>query len=152
MITRVGLEVELNYQQETSIHFDMYRNYISNKKNCSNCLFLQQFPGKLLLPPLFHHSASHRVLQQHSDTLSANSDITELAVWHGTGRREFHSLASGLIQLLATRENSEDRAKKSPSGYKLCSTKLASFPGPAQLSVTSSTEKWERAWYLFSRE
>ena len=29
---------------------------------------------------------------------------------------------------------------------------LASFPGPAQLSVASSTEKRERAWYLFSRE
>ena len=43
-----------------------------HNKNCSNCLFLQQFPGKCLLPPLFHHSASHRVLQQHSDTLSAN--------------------------------------------------------------------------------
>ena len=29
---------------------------------------------------------------------------------------------------------------------------LASFPGPAQLSVTSCTVKWERAWYLFSHE
>ena len=29
---------------------------------------------------------------------------------------------------------------------------LASFPGPAQLSVASSTEKRERGWYLFSRE
>ena len=29
---------------------------------------------------------------------------------------------------------------------------LASFPGPAQLSVAFSTVKWERAWYLFSRE
>ena len=28
----------------------------------------------------------------------------------------------------------------------------ASFPGPAQLSIAFSTEKWERAWYLFSRE
>ena len=25
---------------------------------------------------------------------------------------------------------------------------LASFPGPAQLSVAFSTVKWERAWYL----
>ena len=31
-------------------------------------------------------------------------------------------------------------------------TQLASFPGPAQLSVTISMEKRERAWYLFSRE
>ena len=107
------------WRQGTSIYFDMYRNY---NKNCSNCLFLQQFPGELLLPPLFHHSASHRVLQQHSDTLSADSDIIELAVWRSTGRRELHSLASGLIQLLATKENIEDRAKKSPSGIKLCST------------------------------
>ena len=29
---------------------------------------------------------------------------------------------------------------------------LASFPAPAQLSVAYSTVKWERAWYLFSRE
>jgi len=29
---------------------------------------------------------------------------------------------------------------------------LASFPGPAQLSIASSTVKRERAWYLFSRE
>ena len=29
---------------------------------------------------------------------------------------------------------------------------LASFPGPAQLSVASSTVKRERAWYLLSRE
>ena len=29
---------------------------------------------------------------------------------------------------------------------------LASFPGPAQLSVACSTVKRERAWYLFSRE
>ena len=29
---------------------------------------------------------------------------------------------------------------------------LASFPGPAQLSVAISTVKRERAWYLFSRE
>ena len=29
---------------------------------------------------------------------------------------------------------------------------LASFPGPTQLSITISTEKWERAWYLFSCE
>ena len=29
---------------------------------------------------------------------------------------------------------------------------IASFPGPAQLSVAFSMEKWERAWYLFSRE
>ena len=29
---------------------------------------------------------------------------------------------------------------------------LASFPGPAQLSVAISTEKQERARYLFSRE
>ena len=29
---------------------------------------------------------------------------------------------------------------------------LASFPGPAQFSVAISTEKRERAWYLFSRE
>ena len=31
-------------------------------------------------------------------------------------------------------------------------THIASFPGPAQLSVTFSTERRERAWYLFSRE
>ena len=30
--------------------------------------------------------------------------------------------------------------------------KIASFPGPAQLFVSISTEKRERAWYLFSRE
>ena len=30
--------------------------------------------------------------------------------------------------------------------------KLASFPGPAHLSVACSTEKRERAWYIFSRE
>ena len=29
---------------------------------------------------------------------------------------------------------------------------VASFPGPAQLSVACSTEKPWRAWYLFSRE
>ena len=29
---------------------------------------------------------------------------------------------------------------------------LASFPGPAQLSVAFSMVKRERAWYLFSRE
>ena len=29
---------------------------------------------------------------------------------------------------------------------------IASFPGPAQLSVAISTEKRERAWYLLSRE
>ena len=29
---------------------------------------------------------------------------------------------------------------------------ITSFPGPAQLSVTSSMVKQERAWYLFSRE
>jgi len=29
---------------------------------------------------------------------------------------------------------------------------LALYPDPAQLSVTCSTEKWERAWYLFSCE
>ena len=29
---------------------------------------------------------------------------------------------------------------------------LASFPGPAQLSIASSPVKWERAWYLFSHE
>ena len=30
--------------------------------------------------------------------------------------------------------------------------RIASFPGPAQLSVAISTVKRERAWYLFSRE
>ena len=30
--------------------------------------------------------------------------------------------------------------------------RVASFPGPAQLSVACSTEKPWRAWYLFSRE
>ena len=29
---------------------------------------------------------------------------------------------------------------------------IASFPGPAQLSIACSTVKRERAWYLFSRE
>ena len=29
---------------------------------------------------------------------------------------------------------------------------VASFPGPAQLSVAISMVKWEKAWYLFSRE
>ena len=29
---------------------------------------------------------------------------------------------------------------------------LASFPGPTQISVACSTEKWERAWYNLSRE
>ena len=29
---------------------------------------------------------------------------------------------------------------------------LASFPGPAQLSVTCNTKNWERAWYNLSRE
>ena len=29
---------------------------------------------------------------------------------------------------------------------------LASYPGPAQLSIAIGTEKWERAWYLFSHE
>ena len=39
------------------------------------------------------------------------------------------------------------------SGNTLCSTVVALFPGPTQLSGTSGTEKWgERAWYLFSRE
>ena len=33
-----------------------------------------------------------------------------------------------------------------------CDWWIASYPGPAQLSVASSTEKRERAWYLFSRE
>ena len=36
--------------------------------------------------------------------------------------------------------------------YQLYLEILASFPGPAQLSVAFSTEKQERAWYLFSRE
>ena len=139
---QVGLEAEPYYQQSTSIlvllvrpvlfhsayHFQYQdttsihlRNYISIKNNCSSCLVLQQFPGKLL-PPLLHHSASHWVLQQHRDTLTANSDITELAMGRGTGRRDLHRLVSGLIQLLETRENSEDGAEKSPSGYNLCST------------------------------
>ena len=30
--------------------------------------------------------------------------------------------------------------------------KIASFPGPTQLSIACSTEKRERAWYLFSHE
>ena len=34
----------------------------------------------------------------------------------------------------------------------VCSCLLASFPGPAQLFVAISTEKRERAWYLFSHE
>ena len=34
----------------------------------------------------------------------------------------------------------------------VCGCLLASFPGPAQLFITISTEKRERAWYLFSRE
>ena len=29
---------------------------------------------------------------------------------------------------------------------------VASFPGPTQLSVASSTEKWERAWYNLSHD
>ena len=29
---------------------------------------------------------------------------------------------------------------------------LASFPGPAHFSITSSTVKVGRAWYVFSRE
>ena len=110
--------------------------------NCSNSLFLQQFPGELLLPPLLHHSAPHWVLQQHSDTLTADSDITELAMWRGTGKRELHRLTSGLIQLLETRENSEDGAKKSPSGYKLSSTtqsvKVFSNSPPSVHRLTAS--------------
>ena len=27
-------------------------------------------------------------------------------------------------------------------------SRMTSFPGPAQLSVISSTVRWERAWYL----
>ena len=34
----------------------------------------------------------------------------------------------------------------------LCTARVASLPGPAQLSVAISTEKQERARYLFSRE
>ena len=34
----------------------------------------------------------------------------------------------------------------------MCMCGIASFPGPAQLSVACSTVKRERAWYLFSRE
>ena len=34
----------------------------------------------------------------------------------------------------------------------VCSNVLALFPGPAQLSVASSTEKRERAWNNLSRE
>ena len=42
---------------------------------------------------------------------------------------------------------------KATKGWNQLLTKsLASFPGPAQLSITCSTEKQERAWYLFSRE
>ena len=33
-----------------------------------------------------------------------------------------------------------------------CRSELASFPGPAQLSVACSTEKQERVWYNLSRE
>ena len=33
------------------------------------------------------------------------------------------------------------------SSYNPCHP-LASYPVPAQLSVASSTVKWERAWYL----
>ena len=36
--------------------------------------------------------------------------------------------------------------------YKRSTYYVASFPGPAQLSVAFSTEKRERAWYPFSRE
>ena len=38
-----------------------------------------------------------------------------------------------------------------PTVANCCMQRLASFPGPAQLSVTCSTEKQDRAWYLFSR-
>ena len=38
------------------------------------------------------------------------------------------------------------------SGPSKDSLLLVSFPGPAQLSVTFSTVKRERAWYLFSHE
>ena len=42
--------------------------------------------------------------------------------------------------------------KDRPMLHNLTGCRIASFPGPTQLSVTCSTEKWERAWYLFSRE
>ena len=35
--------------------------------------------------------------------------------------------------------------------YMCMKLNLALFPGPTRLSVTCSTEKWERTWYLFSR-
>ena len=34
-------------------------------------------------------------------------------------------------------------------GSNRCKKSLASFPGPAQLSVACSTEKQERAWYIY---
>ena len=34
----------------------------------------------------------------------------------------------------------------------ICGWYIASFPGPAQLSVACSTEKQGRAWYIFSCE
>ena len=55
-----------------------------------------------------------------------------------------HFQPSVLLPVLLTHNNTD--------GKKHHDIFLASFPGPTQLSVAFSTEKWERAWYLFSRE
>ena len=51
-----------------------------------------------------------------------------------------------VVETVETKFTSDEKKSLFPGDL------LASFPGPAQLSVAISTVKRERAWYLFSRE
>ena len=70
---------------------------------------------------------------------------------------------SALSQVLSAKsqQNSKYSMLKEPTATKIellnSSTSIhkyltASYPGPAQLSIASSMVKWERTWYIFSRE
>ena len=92
----------------------------------------------------------------------ANSYLRqELSVLRGCicqhGHLQLSSETSWQLELCTSVWSSADQS--SPSiALKIGKTiknsryKLASFPGPTQLSIAISTEKWEWAWYLFSHE
>ena len=69
---------------------------------------------------------------------------------------KFSSIWSERVGCVGVRECEEEgegvRAKCKENYVHGQRVRVASFPGPAQLSVACSTVKRERAWYLFSRE
>ena len=119
-----------------SHYYDKFEGEEHSRGYISPPVGQKQQDSRAGMPQVSHHSVIAYLIPSYRCLMSILWIVSQI-----------RSITSYLMWMFLVQRANFDTNHFNKSGLR-----VASFPGPAQLSVACSTVKQERAWYLFSRE